>query len=282
MQTLHRIAELREALRQPRRDGKRIALVPTMGNLHAGHLELVRQARRHADIVVATIFVNPLQFGANEDLDSYPRTLAQDQAGLEAEGCAFLFAPSEAEMYPNGRDSQTIVEVPGLSDLHCGAARPGHFRGVTTVVSKLFGIAQPDCAFFGTKDYQQLMLIRRMVADLCMPIEIHGVPIVRDPRGLALSSRNGYLSDEEMAVAPTLNQVLQETAAAIRAGSSDFDTLSRQAQQQLEAAGFRRDFLRILRRADLAPATDADHELVILSAAYLGSARLIDNLEVDR
>ncbi|NVK39604.1 MAG: pantoate--beta-alanine ligase [Oceanospirillaceae bacterium] len=282
MQTLQHIAELRDALRQPRRDGKRIALVPTMGNLHAGHLELVRRARSDADIVVATIFVNPLQFGANEDLDSYPRTLAQDQAGLEAGGCDFLFAPGEAEMYPNGRENQTIVEVPGLSNLHCGATRPGHFRGVTTVVSKLFNIVQPDAAFFGIKDYQQLMVIRRMVVDLCMPIEIHGVPIVRDARGLALSSRNGYLSEPELAIAPTLNRVLRETAQAIEAGESDFEQLAETAQQQLETAGFRRDFVRIVRRSDLAPATNADRELVILSAAYLGGARLIDNIEVSR
>ncbi|GGO88590.1 pantothenate synthetase [Marinobacterium nitratireducens] len=282
MQTLNRIADLREALRQPRRDGKRIALVPTMGNLHRGHLELVREARRHADIVVATIFVNPLQFGANEDLDSYPRTLADDQAGLEAEGCDFLFAPSEAEMYPNGRENQTIVEVPGLSDMHCGATRPGHFRGVTTVVSKLFGIVQPDCAFFGTKDYQQLLVIRRMVADLCLPIAIHGVAIVRDEHGLALSSRNGYLTPEELAVAPTLSRVLRDTAAAIEAGETDYDRLAEDAQQQLEAAGFRRDFVRILRRSNLEPATGQDRELVILSAGYLGAARLIDNIEVNR
>lgn len=282
MQTLHQIAALRQQLQQARREGKRIGLVPTMGNLHQGHLELVKEARRHADVVVATIFVNPLQFGANEDLDSYPRTLEQDQAKLSDAGCDFLFAPTEAEMYPHGRERQTFVEVPGLSDLHCGGTRPGHFRGVTTVVSKLFGIVQPDSAFFGRKDYQQLLVIRRMTEDLCMPIEIHGVPIVRNEHGLALSSRNGYLSETELAVAPTLNRVLRETADAVAAGEADYDRLVEQAQQRLEAAGFRRDYLRIVRRDDLQAAGRDDRELVILGAAYLGAARLIDNLEVDR
>lgn len=282
MQTLHQIAELRERLQQARRDGKRIGLVPTMGNLHRGHLELVNEARRHAEVVVVTIFVNPLQFGENEDLDSYPRTLEQDQARLATVGCDYLFAPSETEMYPRGRGNQTIVEVPELSDMHCGSTRPGHFRGVTTVVSKLFGIVQPDKAFFGRKDYQQWLVISRMTADLCMPIEIHGVPIVRDERGLALSSRNGYLSDAELAVAPTLNRVLRATADAIVAGERDYERLTAEGVRQLETAGFRHDYLRIVRRDDLLPAGPDDKALVILGAAYLGAARLIDNLEVDR
>ncbi|UTW10897.1 pantoate--beta-alanine ligase [Marinobacterium rhizophilum] len=281
MQTLHHIQALREQLKAARRAGKTIGLVPTMGNLHAGHIELVNQARRHADIIVATIFVNPLQFGPGEDLDSYPRTLAADQTKLAAAGCDYLFAPSEAEVYPNGREKQTIVEVTGLSDLHCGSTRPGHFRGVTTVVSKLFGIVQPDCAFFGCKDYQQLMIIRRMTQDLCMPIEIHGVDIVRDEQQLALSSRNGYLSPAELAIAPMLNRVLRETAQAIRDGQRDYPALAAQALKQLEEAGFKGDFMRIVRRSDLQPANASDTQLVILSAAYLGAARLIDNLELD-
>lgn len=281
MQTLHHIQALREQLKALRRAGQTIGLVPTMGNLHAGHIELLHQARRHADVVVATIFVNPLQFGPNEDLDSYPRTLEADQNKLAAAGCDFLFAPSEAEMYPNGRDAQTVVEVQDLSGMHCGSTRPGHFRGVTTVVSKLFGIVQPDSAFFGCKDYQQLLIIRRMVADLCMPIDIHGVPIVRDGHQLALSSRNGYLSPSERKVAPTLNRVLRDTAQAIQNGRRDYDQLTSQALAELENAGFRGDFMRIVRRSDLQPAGDSDQQLVILSAAYLGAARLIDNLEVD-
>ena len=281
MQTLHHIQALREQLKALRRAGQTIGLVPTMGNLHAGHIELLHQARRHADVVVATIFVNPLQFGPNEDLDSYPRTLEADQNKLAAAGCDVLFAPNEAEMYPNGRDSQTVVEVQDLSGMHCGSTRPGHFRGVTTVVSKLFGIVQPDSAFFGAKDYQQLLIIRRMVADLCMPIDIHGVPIVRDGHQLALSSRNGYLSPSERKVAPTLNRVLRDTAQAIQNGRRDYDQLTSQALAELENAGFRGDFMRIVRRSDLQPAGDSDQQLVILSAAYLGAARLIDNLEVD-
>ena len=281
MQTLHHIQALREQLKALRRAGQTIGLVPTMGNLHAGHIELIHQARRHADVIVATIFVNPLQFGPNEDLDSYPRTLEADQNKLAAAGCDVLFAPSEAEMYPNGRDAQTVVEVQDLSGMHCGSTRPGHFRGVTTVVSKLFGIVQPDSAFFGCKDYQQLLIIRRMVADLCMPIDIHGVPIVRDGHQLALSSRNGYLSPSERKVAPTLNRVLRDTAQAIQNGRRDYDQLTSQALAELENAGFRGDFMRIVRRSDLQPAGDSDQQLVILSAAYLGAARLIDNLEVD-
>jgi pantoate--beta-alanine ligase len=281
MQTLHHIQALREQLKALRRAGQTIGLVPTMGNLHAGHIELLHQARRHADVVVATIFVNPLQFGPNEDLDSYPRTLEADQNKLAAAGCDVLFAPSEAEMYPNGRDAQTVVEVQDLSGMHCGSTRPGHFRGVTTVVSKLFGIVQPDSAFFGCKDYQQLLIIRRMVADLCMPIDIHGVPIVRDGHQLALSSRNGYLSPSERKVAPTLNRVLRETAQAIQDGRRDYDQLTSQALAELENVGFKGDFMRIVRRSDLQPAGDSDQQLVILSAVYLGAARLIDNLEVD-
>jgi pantoate--beta-alanine ligase len=281
MQTIHSIKALREQLNAARRAGKTIGLVPTMGNLHAGHIELVNQARQHADITVATIFVNPLQFGPNEDLDSYPRTLEADQAKLAAAGCDYLFAPSEAEIYPNGRDNQTIVEVTDLSEMHCGSTRPGHFRGVTTVVSKLFGIVQPDSAFFGCKDYQQLLIIRRMVADLCMPIDIHGVDIVRNNEALALSSRNGYLSPAEMAVAPTLNRVLRETAQAIQAGQRDYTQLAAQALRKLEEVGFKGDFMRIVRRSDLQPANATDTQLVILSAAYLGAARLIDNLELD-
>lgn len=281
MQTIHHIDELRAELRAARQAGKRIGLVPTMGNLHDGHIALIGEARRHCDVVVATIFVNPLQFGANEDLDSYPRTLARDQEQLAAAGCDYLFAPNEAEMYPNGREQQTLVEVPDLSDIHCGSTRPGHFRGVTTVVSKLFGIVQPDSAFFGCKDYQQLMVIKRMVADLCMPIEIHGVQTVRDPRGLALSSRNGYLTAEELVVAPALGRTLRELADVIAAGERDYGRLAETAQSRLESEGFRRDYLHIVRRSDLKSATADDRSLVILAAAYLGSARLIDNLEVD-
>jgi len=281
MQTLNTIEALRDLLAPSRRDGKRIALVPTMGNLHQGHIRLVETARREADIVVASIFVNPLQFGANEDLDSYPRTLAADQEKLMAAGCDILFAPGVSEVYPEGQDNQTLVEVPGLSDLHCGASRPGHFRGVTTVVCKLFNIVQPDLAVFGLKDYQQVAVIRKMVRDLCIPVEIVGVPTERAGSGLALSSRNGYLSEEELAIAPLLQQTLQQTANAVHNGNTDFTALEEQAQQTLEAGGFQRDYFRILCRDTLLPPGPGDvRPLVILAAARLGPARLIDNLEI--
>lgn len=279
MQTLNTLAELRAAVRQHRQNGKRIALVPTMGNLHQGHLRLVETALQQADVVITSIFVNPLQFGANEDLDSYPRTLAEDQQQLAAAGCHLLFAPTVAEVYPEGQAQQTLVEVPGLSDLHCGASRPGHFRGVTTVVCKLFNMVQPDIAVFGLKDYQQVAVIRKMVRDLCIPVDIIAVPTERAEDGLALSSRNGYLSAAERAQAPRLQQILQQTAAAIRAGRQDYAALEEEAQQALEQAGFRRDYFRIVDRTSLQPARPQDDK-VILAAAHLGRARLIDNLEV--
>jgi len=281
MQTLNTIAALREALKPARLAGKRIALVPTMGNLHRGHLRLVETARQQSDIVVASIFVNPLQFGANEDLDSYPRTLKEDQDRLTAAGCDLLFAPEVQEVYPEGQENQTLVEVPGLSDLHCGASRPGHFRGVTTVVCKLFNIVQPDLAVFGLKDYQQVAVIRKMVRDLCIPVEILGVPTERAESGLALSSRNAYLSADELKVAPLLQQTLQQTAQSVRSGNTDYQALEEQAQQQLEASGFRRDYYRILCRDSLLPPEAGQNgPLVILAAARLGSARLIDNIEI--
>lgn len=280
MKTLNTIAELRAVLSQERAAGKRIGFVPTMGNLHTGHLQLVHQAADCCDVVVASIFVNPLQFGAGEDLDKYPRTLQADQEKLEGAGCAYLFAPNDQEMYPNGRDQQTEVEVPGISDIHCGASRPGHFRGVATVVCKLLGIVQPDVAVFGEKDYQQLMVIRRMAADLYLPVEIQGSPIARNADGLALSSRNGYLSSEQLAVAPALYRTLCETRDKILAGRRDYAQLAEEAQQALEVVGFRRDYFNICNATDLTPATDDSRQLVILAAAPLGPARLIDNIEI--
>jgi pantoate--beta-alanine ligase len=277
MKTIHTLQELRETLAQERAKGHRIGLVPTMGNLHDGHLALVEQAQANADIIVCTIFVNPLQFAAGEDLDKYPRTLAEDQAKLSAKGCHYLFAPPESEVYPDGREEQTMVEVPRVSDLYCGASRPGHFQGVATIVCKLFGMVQPDVAIFGAKDYQQLYVIRKMARDLSLPVEIQGSPIVRNSSGLALSSRNGYLSDEERATATELNKVLNQTCQALQAGNKDFSELCESAQLQLERVGFKRDYFVIARQSDLAPATIQDTSLVILAAAYLGPARLIDN-----
>lgn len=280
MQTLHQIAELRQQIQAARQAGKRIAFVPTMGNLHAGHMSLVDEARRHADLVVASIFVNPLQFGANEDLDSYPRTLEADQSKLKAHGCELLFAPSANEMYPDGNNLPTHVEVSGLSDIHCGASRPGHFRGVATVVTKLFCIVQPDVAVFGKKDYQQLAVIRQMTRDLSLPVEIVGVDTFRNEHGLALSSRNGYLSEPEIEQATAIFRSLNRLAEQLQNGCKDFSQLEEQANQQLEDHGFRRDYVRICRQQDLQPATRDDKQLVILAAAKLGPARLIDNLEV--
>ena len=281
MLTLATIASLRNELRPHRQAGRTIAFVPTMGNLHAGHIELIEKAAQSADIVVASIFVNPLQFGKNEDLSSYPRTLQEDQLKLTEAGCHYLFAPNEDEVYPNGRDSQTRVEVPVLSDLYCGEARPGHFSGVTTVVCKLFNIVQPDIAVFGEKDYQQLRIVRKMVSDLCIATEIMSVPVVRAESGLALSSRNGYLSVSELQQAPALRQIINDAANQIKSGRHDYSQLEHEATLSLEASGFRRDYFRIVRRADLAPAQADDTEIVILAAAWMGPARLIDNQELD-
>ncbi|MBN3564161.1 pantoate--beta-alanine ligase [Aliamphritea spongicola] len=281
MQTIHSITELQAVLGNERAANKRIAFVPTMGNLHEGHIQLIHQANRNADITVASIFVNPLQFGENEDLDAYPRTLQSDQEKLSAADCDYLFAPKMEDMYPNGQVIQTLVEVPGISQLHCGISRPIHFRGVATVVCKLFGIVRPDVAIFGEKDFQQLMVIRRMTEDLFLPVEIQGAPIARAESGLALSSRNGYLSEQEMEIAPTLNRTIRETVAQVISGNHDYSQLEESAQQQLEEAGFKRDYFNICRRHDLQPAQPEDKELVLVAAAYLGKARLIDNMVID-
>ena len=281
MNTVKTVRELRAAVARARNEGKRIGFVPTMGNLHSGHATLVAKAAQQADFVVASIFVNPLQFGAGEDLDKYPRTLAADQEKLLEAGCHLLFAPSVEEMYPDGMAGQTRVSVPQLSEGLCGASRPGHFEGVATVVSKLFNMVQPDLAVFGQKDYQQLAVIRALVHDLNMPIQIIGEPTVRADDGLALSSRNGYLSPEQRAIAPALYRSLNQIAQAIRGGERDYPKLLAEQQQQLEAAGLRRDYLEIRHAKNLRPATAEDRDLVILVAAYLGSTRLIDNLHLD-
>jgi pantoate--beta-alanine ligase len=274
------VAELDGAL-TPLRGRQRLAFVPTMGNLHAGHLALVRRARELADQVIVSIFVNPLQFGEGEDLASYPRTQARDAELLAAEGVDWLFVPSVAVMYPRPPATQTRVWVPGVSELLCGASRPGHFEGVATVVCKLFNMVRPDVAVFGQKDYQQLLVIRRMVEDLAMPVEIIGAPTIREVDGLAMSSRNGYLSTAERAVAPALYRVLQDTAARLRQGEAPAE-LEQAGASAIDAAGMRCDYLAIRRRADLEVPAAADRELVILAAAQLGRARLIDNLEADR
>lgn len=274
------IQQLRSNLQQARQAGKRIAFVPTMGNLHAGHLALLAKAREQADYVVASIFVNPLQFGPNEDLDSYPRTLQQDQEKLQQAGCQLLFTPNNELMYPQGMQEQTIVRVPGVSQGLCGGSRPGHFDGVATIVNKLFNLIQPDCAIFGEKDYQQLAVIRKMVADLNLPVSICSAAIVRDHDGLALSSRNGYLSQEQRQQAPQLYQCLQQCVSQIKAGRRDYEQLLEESNNLLEKAGFRPDYLE-LRQQDLQPASQNSRQLVILAAAYLGSTRLLDNIIFD-
>lgn len=280
MQTVHTVAELRARVAAWKRAGERAAFVPTMGNLHRGHLHLVERARELAPRTVASIFVNPTQFGPNEDFAGYPRTLDDDSRQLAAVGLDLLFAPGVAEMYPRPLDEMTQVTVPELSGILCGASRPIHFRGVATVVSKLFNMAQPDVALFGEKDWQQLMVIRRLVADLDFPVEIVGVPTVREVDGLALSSRNGYLTAEERAIAPVLYATLTASAERLRAGERDCERLANEAKARLAAAGFRPDYFEIRRAHDLQPPADGDTDLRILAAAWLGRARLIDNLAV--
>jgi pantoate--beta-alanine ligase len=281
MITVKPVRELHAAVSRARSEGKRIGFVPTMGNLHSGHVALIAKAVQRAEFVVASIFVNPLQFGAGEDLDSYPRTLAADQEKLLDAGCNLLFAPAVEEMYPDGMSGQTLVSVPGVSAGLCGASRPGHFDGVATVVTKLFHMVQPDLAVFGEKDFQQLAVIRKLVRDLNLPIQIIGEPTVRAADGLALSSRNGYLDAAQRAVAPQLYQTLQQLAEALRAGHTDHPLLLAEARSRLQNAGFAPDYLEIRHPLSLQPATAADRQLVILAAARLGATRLIDNLFVD-
>lgn len=280
MQTVHTIAELRAQVTVWKQAGERVAFVPTMGNLHRGHIHLVERAREWALHTVASIFVNPLQFGPNEDFAAYPRTLEEDSRQLATAGLDLLFAPGVADLYPRPSENMTHVTVPELPAVLCGASRPTHFLGVTTVVTKLFNMAQPDVAVFGEKDWQQLIIIRRMTADLDIPVEIVGVPTVREADGLAMSSRNGYLSPEQRAVAPMLYATLQATAARWRAGERDYVLLENAAKEQLAAVGFRPDYFEIRRADDLQrPAPEeATANLRIFAAAGLGRARLIDNL----
>lgn len=280
MRTVHSIAELRVQIAAWRRAGERIALVPTMGNLHAGHLRLVRHAQQLAPRVVASVFVNPLQFGPNEDFERYPRTLARDAEVLEAAGCDLLFAPSAAEMYPRGREGLTMLKAPAEAEVLCGQYRPGHFDGVLTVVNLLFNQAQPDVAVFGQKDYQQLFLIRRMAADLHQPLDVVGVHTEREVDGLAMSSRNQYLSADERRLAPAVYRALSAIGEALRDGRRDYAALCAEQAKALESMGFRPQYLEV-RRPDLGvPGRDEDAFVVFL-AAYLGQTRLIDNVQIN-
>jgi pantoate--beta-alanine ligase len=280
MRTYSSNAQLQSALLNFRQSGQRIAFVPTMGNLHEGHLDLVRKAKRLCDVVVVSIFVNPLQFGPNEDLDAYPRTLAADKEKLFSEGVQVLFAPGVEEIYPQGMHCQTLVRVPELSETLCGSSRPGHFDGVTTVVSKFFNIVQPDVAVFGEKDFQQLSIVRKMVKDLCVPVEIVGVATTRDEDGLAKSSRNGYLSPEQRHIAPVMHQTLNSCREAIACGFDNFLQLESHARMKLLQAGFEPDYFAIRDAHTLRAVTPDTEEIAILAAARLGPTRLIDNVRL--
>jgi len=277
MITTQEISQIRAQVMAWHAQGETVAFVPTMGNLHLGHITLVKEATRRADHVVASIFVNPLQFGPNEDLDAYPRTLAEDELALSEAGAELLFTPTPEIIYPKGMAAQTYVEVPALSDELCGASRPGHFRGVATVVCKLFNIVQPDVALFGRKDFQQLLVIKTMVEDLSMPIEIIGVETIREASGLAMSSRNGYLSQEQKVQAAVLKRAMDELATAIQAGK-DITIHIQLAELRLTEAGFKPDYLVVRSQSDLSLPIDKHRDLVILAAAYMGKTRLIDNL----
>lgn len=280
MKTINNITGLRAELKNARRQGKSIAFVPTMGNLHAGHIKLVHRAKAEADIVVVSIFVNPLQFGANEDLDNYPRTLVEDQEKLIDAGAQLLFTPTVEEIYPEGMAPHAKLSVPMITDTLCGAARPGHFDGVTTVVNKLFNIVQPDVAIFGQKDFQQLAVIRKMVKDFCIPIHIIGEDTARAEDKLALSSRNGYLNAQERSAAPAMYRALAAIQTAIGKGDRNFQALTDDAKQFLQDAGFVIDYVEVRDATTLMPPTNDSEELVILGAAKLGTTRLIDNLTI--
>jgi pantoate--beta-alanine ligase len=280
MRIFHTVSGLRDALTIHRREGLRIGFVPTMGNLHQGHLALVEQARQSCDIVVCSIFVNALQFGLNEDWDKYPRTYKDDCDKLTEAGCDYLFHPDDTEMYPNGLDTQSRVICPTMTDVLCGASRPGHFEGVTTVVSKLFNIVQPDEAIFGIKDYQQLAVIRRMAEDLCMPVQITAAPIHREADGLAMSSRNSYITEQERPKVVVLKDSLEWIAQQVHEGARNFRELEMLAIERIAEAGFKTDYITLSNSKTLDPAAEDDLEITILGAIFTESARLIDNLSI--
>jgi len=282
MKDVARPSEVRAIVSAWRRAGERIAFVPTMGNLHAGHGSLVGRASELADHVIVSIFVNPLQFGPNEDFAAYPRTPDDDRRILESLNVDLLFAPEVADIYPRGQESTARVHVPVIEDILCGAFRPGHFMGVATVVTKLLNIVQPDVGVFGEKDYQQLLIIRRATLDLCMPIEIVGVPTTREPDGLAMSSRNRYLSAEQRAAAPAIFAELERARTAIESGATDLAAIARRGGEALQQAGFRPDYFEIRDAATLEEPNAQSREVVVLTAARIGRARLIDNVRAKR
>ena len=280
MKIFHSVSALRGDLNKDRLKGFRVGFVPTMGNLHDGHLALLKQAKQSNDVVVCSIFVNALQFSLNEDWDKYPRTYQSDCEKLRNAGCDYLFHPDDIEMYPNGLDTQSRVICPTMTDVLCGASRPGHFEGVTTVVSKLFNIVQPDEAIFGIKDYQQLAVIRRMVEDLCMPIQVTSAPIHRETDGLAMSSRNRYINDDERPKVIILKDTLDWIASQIKGGNRNFSELEHIAAQQIEQVGFKVDYITCSNSKTLDLAANDDSDITILCAIFTESARLIDNVSV--
>lgn len=282
MQTVVDLPGLRRVIAEWKKAGHRIAFVPTMGNLHDGHLSLLDKARTTGDRTVVSIFVNPIQFGRGEDYEKYPSTLDADRAKLQTHGLDLLFTPDLHELYPGGLDVDTRVNVPGLSTILCGKFRPDHFSGVATVVTKLLINVAPDYALFGEKDYQQLLVIRRLVTDLCIPTEIIGMPIVREADGLAMSSRNGYLNREQRQLAPVIYKTLQAAAAKLRDIRSDIAAIEVEGMTALAAAGLRPEYFSIRRSVDLGEPGPTDRDLSILTAAWLGTARLIDNIQVMR
>ena len=279
MQTITRIADMHALVREWRFAREGIAFVPTMGNLHAGHASLIGAAHLHGRRVVASVFVNPLQFGPNEDYAAYPRTPDEDTALLEAQGVDVLFLPTVDEMYPQGVAGSTIVDVPELSGILCGAVRPGHFQGVATVVVKLLNLVQPDVGIFGEKDYQQLTIIRRSIEDLCLPVRIVGAPTVRADDGLALSSRNRYLNPQERAIAPEVYRSLDRARRRLESGDTDVEGIEREGLAALVKAGFRPDYFEVRMAGTLAKPHGQDVDVVVLTAARLGRARLIDNVQ---
>ena len=282
MKTVMSTAELRKIVAEWRRDDQKIAFVPTMGNLHGGHISLLERAREIADRAVVSIFVNPIQFGQGEDYAKYPSTLASDQEKLERCGLDVLFAPNLQQLYPAGTEEDTRVTVPSLSTILCGESRPGHFPGVATVVTKLFFSVLPDCALFGEKDLQQLMVIRRMVDDLCIPVEIIGHPIIRESDGLAMSSRNNYLNIEERGNAPIIYQTLRQARKMVLEKNTGFRQIESDSMAVLRGAGFKPEYFSIRQSLNLTEAHEYEPGLSILVAAWLGNARLIDNIQIDR
>ena len=280
MQVISGKQELHEQLRDWRHHDDHIALVPTLGNLHAGHIKLVERAREHAERVVVSVFVKPTQFGEDEDFEDYPRTLERDTRRLKQIGADVLFVPDDETVYPYGHDCATVVSVPGLTENFCGASRPGHFDGVTTVVARLFALVQPDVAVFGQKDYQQQLIIRFMTEDLSLPIRIITAETIREDDGLAMSSRNQYLTDQERTVAPLLHEALSKLGSALQNGKRDFEDLEKIAIARLEKAGFGIDYVAVRRAQNLAPPDRDCDELVVIAAVHLGVARLIDNIVV--